>query len=377
MSSAKATGHILNASLVDALNDKMRDFATQVLTEKFSGQGIRLTKRERDDLHACVSTGEFGAFRLTGRRATPPQTIAISWTAKDSRRFDRALRNLDRQMPRIIRDQTDTLAKTILNKLRRRWRMQRATDQATLEAFRRRLRRRWHKPLDGFAMFLAITRDFSVMVGGPLQASTTAENSYLVAALVRLHARACQVADEILTLLRHGFADGAIARWRTLHEIAVVAMVLRERGNDAAERYLLHESIDDYKAMLLYQKHAKRLRLKPMTDAEVKTASDTHDALVVRFGKGFRSDYGWAAQTTTDEPKFDRLEASITSDHWRPYYRLASHNVHAGSKGILFKLGLAPGTDLLLTGPSNVGLADPGQNTVLTLNQISAALGTC
>lgn len=62
--------------------------------------------------------------------------------------------------------------------------------------------------------------------------------------------------------------------------------------------------------------------------------------------------------------------------HWLPYCKLASHNVHANPKGILYKIGLAPSENLILTGPSNYGLADPGRNTAITLAQLSTALGT-
>jgi hypothetical protein len=48
---------------------------------------------------------------------------------------------------------------------------------------------------------------------------------------------------------RHG--DGAIARWRTLHEIAVIAMCVRDRGDAMAERYLLHSTVESYKALKL------------------------------------------------------------------------------------------------------------------------------
>src|SRR4051812_37136287 len=40
--------------------------------------------------------------------------------------------------------------------------------------------------------------------------------------VTRLRARAITVADEAITLLRAGLASGAMARWRTLHELAVV-----------------------------------------------------------------------------------------------------------------------------------------------------------
>ncbi len=50
-----------------------------------------------------------------------------------------------------------------------------------------------------------------------------AEGDWSYNVLVRLHARACLVTAEVLTLLRAGLASGAHARWRSLHELAVVA----------------------------------------------------------------------------------------------------------------------------------------------------------
>ena len=52
--------------------------------------------------------------------------------------------------------------------------------------------------------------------------------------LIRL-VRACQVTDEIICLLENGFADGAMARWRTLHEIAVVAVVISQHGENLCD----------------------------------------------------------------------------------------------------------------------------------------------
>ncbi|WP_217430933.1 DUF5677 domain-containing protein [Sphingomonas bacterium] len=52
--------------------------------------------------------------------------------------------------------------------------------------------------------------------------------------MLHLHARACQVVFEIITLMENGLADGAMARWRTLHEITVVATILAEHGEELA-----------------------------------------------------------------------------------------------------------------------------------------------
>ena len=68
------------------------------------------------------------------------------------------------------------------------------------------------------------------------------------------------------------------------------------------------------------------------------------------------------------------IQEAAGIDHLAPYYRMASHNVHANPKGVFFKLGLIGETDTLLAGPSNAGLADPGHATALSLVQISSLL---
>lgn len=101
--------------------------------------------------------------------------------------------------------------------------------------------------------------------------------------------------------------------------------------------------------------------------------------LLDRFGKSFDGHYGWAAhilKPKSNEPirSFGDIEESVLP-HLRPYYQLASHNVHAKSKGIYSRLGLIDEREVLLAGASNVGLADPGQNAALFLCHITTVLG--
>jgi hypothetical protein len=67
--------------------------------------------------------------------------------------------------------------------------------------------------------------------------------------LIRLLVRACQVTDEILCLLENGFAGGAMARWRTRHEIAVVAAVILQHSDEISKRYLAHQHVESKRAM--------------------------------------------------------------------------------------------------------------------------------
>lgn len=56
---------------------------------------------------------------------------------------------------------------------------------------------------------------------------------------------------------------------------------------------------------------------------------------------------------------------------------MASHGVHANPKGILFTPDLLESEpEVLLAGPGSTGLADPGQCTLISLNQVTATLLT-
>jgi hypothetical protein len=201
-------------------------------------------------------------------------------------------------------------------------------------------------------------------------------DDFVFDALTRLHARGCQIGFEILALLKNGFADGAHARWRTLHELAVVAMFLAEHGRTVAQRYLEHSGIANYWEAKAYQRHCNALGYPPLSKEEVQQISTLRDSLIKKYGKDFDQDYGWAGSALSGKRStFADLEKSVSLDHLRPFYKLANINVHAGSKGGYFRLGSPPQNDnLLLAGSSLFGLADPGQNTAISIHQLTVAL---
>ena len=75
---------------------------------------------------------------------------------------------------------------------------------------------------------------------------------------------------------------------------------------------------------------------------------------------------------------YEGIEDAIELGHLRPFYKLACNYVHSGPKGTSYRLGLIDNvtSNILLCGPSNYGLADPGQNICISLNQITACLLT-
>jgi len=214
-----------------------------------------------------------------------------------------------------------------------------------------------------------ITRE----LGRQLAAQYSGEPDGLPHVLVRLHARA----DEVLTLLQAGFADAAMARWRTLHEIAVTSLFLQERGETAAERFIAHEAIDALKAARLHQRHARRLGLTRLHRRDVDRLKRIVKKRIATFGPGFKSSYGWAANGPNDHVRgFDDVEKRTSLSHWRPSYKSASHQVHA-TPNATFECIAIYGRDGFLGGRSMLGVADPGQRTAISLNQATAALATC
>jgi hypothetical protein len=290
---------------------------------------------------------------------------------------DRLLSSVEEVIPSIILGCTTNASDLIWKRLRREAPAMLKDRKRQRRGFETRLARKWGRALD----LLEMVREIAVEAGDDFntefrpQAATTED--FVFEVLTRLHARACQVASEVITLLRSGHADGAHARWRTLHEIAVVGFFVRNHGNDVAERYILHNAIESYRAALAYQEHCTAISHEPLTKEEFARIKANRDALKARFGDSYGEEYGWAAAALgSKSPRFSDIERHAGLAHLRPYYKLASHNVHANPRGAFFKRGLLPDQEMLLAGPSDLGLADPGQGTAISLSQITFTLLT-
>lgn len=238
----------------------------------------------------------------------------------------------------------------------------------------------WKEPLDLLELFLLKTIDLGNDFNQKYRPEAAKNNDLVFEALTRLHGRACQVGHEILTLLKCGYAEGANARWRTLHEITVTSYFIKEHGNEMAERYLLYDYIESYRSISeylrdpeLYKRHKQLLGDELPSPEEMKELEEVKNKLCNRFGKEYSQSYGWAADGTKKKMTFQELEKEVGIDHLRPYYKMANISIHAGSKGIMFSLG-SPDSTIIPVGPSNMGHADPGMNTVISLLNMTVAL---
>ncbi|MGZ8175333.1 MULTISPECIES: DUF5677 domain-containing protein [Methylobacter] len=239
------------------------------------------------------------------------------------------------------------------------------------EAFVERNYGRW---ISGFQK-LQILNQVSLEAGMEFQKQFLQYPAYvtdpLLGVLMRQHANACRITGEIIWLLQGGYADGALARWRTLFEISVTCQVIRKCGCDAAIDYIKHGRIKAVEGMQEYQKTAKEMNLEPYADDELEAAIELKEAL-----SGSDDSFSWARKYV-GSGKLDKLREYAGLGKWSHNYKLASKHVHADFSEMrsLFAMSEAK-QDLLLVGPSNSGLVEPAHMTAITLSQITAAFLT-
>lgn len=284
--------------------------------------------------------------------------------------------NIGELIENLIPQISCEIAGTILETLRKDFPEHKKYSRNQTRNFNRSLKRTWGKAIDLLEMLYYLATEAGDTYNQRFRSEKTKETDFVFNAISRLHARGCQITAEIILLLKNGFADGAHARWRTLHEISVIAYFITKHGNDLAERYLSHAAVESYKASLKYQEHSEALGYQKLTSEEMADIRERYQHYINKYGSNYKQPYGWSSSVVgKDNPTIADIEADVGLDHMRPYYKMASNNVHANPQGILFKLGLIPeSSDILLTGPSNLGLSDPGHCTAISLLQITTTL---
>ena len=240
--------------------------------------------------------------------------------------------------------------------------------------FEERLYERWGDALDRFYEVVVCAQEIGASFTDDHMQEAGADNDLVFEVLSRNHARACLTALEVWTLLRGGYPTGAHARWRTLHELAVVCTVIGNHRHipDLAERYLLHEVVVSAKDARIYQSVCADIGYEPLSQEEFASMQEDEAELVARFGASFKNEWGWAAPLFK-EPSFSLLENLAGLGHLHGFHRWASHGVHAGSKGAALNVVHRGPHGFKLAGPTNHGLADPGHGALRSLQQVTVA----
>lgn len=233
----------------------------------------------------------------------------------------------------------------------------------------------WKTPIDLLECLIRVSLESGQKQQNKLRNMPDFKDNFKYEALVRIHSRALQISNEILVLLKSGYPDGANSRWRSLHELAVISFFLYENGYEVSKRYLDHEIVRVFKEATDYQAGCRELGYEPLPRKEVNRIRKEKKRLCAKYNDNFQDECGWIPSSLLPTRHFRALEENVQLNKLRPFYNLSCDAVHGGPKGF-YRLGLIAEQQkkVLLTGPSDYGLADPMQNTAISLTQISACL---
>jgi hypothetical protein len=159
--------------------------------------------------------------------------------------------------------------------------------------------------------------------------------------VVLLHGRACTTATEVLCLMRDGFPNGAAARQRTLHELAVIISLLVDYADQGlVERYADYSYVEQYQDACVYQEQAYAIERMPLSADEFAAIEKDYQDVLQKHGQDFRKRNQWAAPLFPPghDITFAKLETVAGLGHLRPFYRLANHEVHAGARAAVLNL---------------------------------------
>jgi hypothetical protein len=362
---------ILQEPLHEAIRALPALFLQKLIKEKLHEQGVTPTTKLLRNLSQHILSGERKSYRYRGADAAAE--ARLTFENADLEKITHDVESFcETRLSEVLNTVAKRLSKSILRELKSRWSDEHVLQDRELSEFRSRLEGRWGKPLDRLRMLLTLSREWCQETHNDENLLSPQIRTQQKAILIRMLTRACQVTDEIICLLENGFADGAMARWRTLHEINVVAAVISRHGEGIAERYLAHQTVESKRALDKYAICCKLLGHKLPSAREQRKILKAFDGAVAKYGKAFKSDYGWASShLKMERPTFADLEVEAGCAEMRSYYQMGNDNVHAGIKSMFMRLGLLNNYDRLVAGRSNAGLIDPGLNSAHTLTQLS------
>lgn len=244
------------------------------------------------------------------------------------------------------------------------------------QGFEERNFKRWQKAFDALETMAEIAGEVGEACDKEGRAQALSENDYRFEALSQLFPRALLVTREIVHLLKGGFPDAALSRWRSLHELSVTAMFISQNDGTIALRYLASFDFQAKRAARQFNQHAERANLKPFSSEELADIDARSILAIDAVGVELKSDWDWASPAIEKEkPNFSDLEKAVGLDHWRPRYKWASQHVHSGHRPSDKLLGACEAKQpLMLVGRSNSDFTDPLHMTAISLMQITTTV---
>lgn len=301
----------------------------------------------------------------------------IEFTEDDIVELKRSFDELTEGFPELFDKMGRELGRSLADEMREEWQAKSAMLADERDALRRKIAREWGEPFSDLRLLIELCSGYGHDFNEAQLRTDRKHNAVRDEVLSRLHIRACRIGEEIALLLDNGHTEGAEARWRTLHEVSVTALLIREGGEPLAARYVDHEAVEQKKALDDHDRAIRaNPRLTPRFDTADRNAIDAEFARVIqRYGNSFRGMYGWAADQLGigNQPQFHHLQEAVGALATKLEYRLACFGTHASPRKLTQPMHKWDPT-LHVPGTFAAGFENPGINTAHTLVQVTAAL---
>jgi hypothetical protein len=317
-----------------------------------------LHQKRREIKNTGVLSHDFNLFMLT----TALEAYALEGMGSPHEMVE----NIPGIVEMVSKGQVVESSEDVFKSIERRSRTIIRDQRGVQEKFEGSLYKRWRKPLDLLESFIKIS-----MEAGEVHANkilTDESESPKKDAIIRIHARSLQIAGEVLVLLKSGYADGANARWRSLHELAVTAFFLFENDEEVSKRYMDYVVIEKFKEAKEYKNQCEKLGYPPIDEQKFEKLKMEKERLCKLYDDNFNWTYGWIPSDILPRRSFRDMEEHVKLNTLRPFYKFSSASIHGSPRG-LYSLGLMDDYQekVLLCGTSDYGLADPLETTAISL----------
>lgn len=233
--------------------------------------------------------------------------------------------------------------------------------------FESRNLRRWRKAFDLLETIWVCCEEMGSAFNSYHRPHAVQEQDYVFEAMTYLHAKALLVTSEIICLLRGGFADGALTRWRTLYENNVIATLIRQEGQELASRYVAHSRVQAW------------LRAEAEPDNSSDEDADLQkqaEFAISTFGEEMKFRHGWASKLVgSKKPTFKQIAAKCGHEAEGGVYEYASQHIHFNHRMFDELLATCESEEnVLLVGASNSGMVGPLTATAISMVEATSLL---
>lgn len=345
----------------------------RVLASKLKKAGVRTHKATAKKLADHLLSGSEEPFKWGDGEAE--QVFEISLTEEDIQEIKKRSRDLVASVPEVVKRVSHRIAEDFALRYASDWKRNRYLEERSTRGFRDRLEERWGDGLDGLRILLTTSRHLGQLSFNRLSASRARKGKIRNSVLCRLHIRACQISAEIIALLENGFADGAMVRWRTLHEVSVVALLISDNDDDLAQRYTDHDTVEAKKALDRFRQDFAALGERPISKRSAEKIDRTYAGFIEKYGSSFKTEYGWASSLLEmARPRFIDLQDAAGRGPMHSHYKNASYNVHAGPRALSLRVSNIHNNSVMIAGASNGGIDDVGIRLAESLAIVTSTL---